>query len=65
MSLHKEIKFEVEICEYLNAHGWLYADGDAIGYLGLFRLSILCLSMPDVERNLLYREKIREYELRD
>ncbi len=32
MSLHKEINFEVEICEYLAAHGWLYADGDAAQY---------------------------------
>ena len=29
MSLHKEINFETEICEYLAANGWLYADGDA------------------------------------
>ena len=32
MSLHKEINFEVEICDYLAAHGWLYAEGDAAGY---------------------------------
>lgn len=32
MSLHKEIHFEVEICEHLAAHGWLYADGDAAKY---------------------------------
>jgi type I restriction enzyme R subunit len=32
MSLHKEINFEVEICEHLAAHGWLYAEGDAAGY---------------------------------
>ena len=29
MSLHKEINFEIEICEHLAAHGWLYAEGDA------------------------------------
>ncbi|MDP2806237.1 MAG: DEAD/DEAH box helicase family protein [Gallionellaceae bacterium] len=29
MSLHKEISFENEICDYLAAHGWLYAEGDA------------------------------------
>ncbi len=32
MTLHKEINFEIEICEYLASHGWLYADGDAIHY---------------------------------
>ncbi|MCC7172809.1 MAG: type I restriction endonuclease subunit R [Planctomycetes bacterium] len=32
MSLHKEISFEREICEYLGAHGWLYVDGDAAKY---------------------------------
>lgn len=32
MSLHKEISFEDEICDYLSAHGWLYAKGDAAGY---------------------------------
>ena len=32
MSLHKEISFEVEICEYLAAHGWLYAEGDAANF---------------------------------
>ncbi|NOU95629.1 type I restriction endonuclease subunit R [Paenibacillus sp. LMG 31456] len=29
MSLHKEIEYENDICTYLAAHGWLYADGDA------------------------------------
>ena len=24
MSLHKEINFEVEICQHLAAHGWLH-----------------------------------------
>jgi type I restriction enzyme R subunit len=32
MSLHKEIAFETELCQYLGAHGWLYAEGDAAGY---------------------------------
>ena len=32
MNLHKEINFEVEICEHLASHGWLYADGDAGRY---------------------------------
>ncbi len=32
MSLHKEISFETEICQYLAEHGWLYAEGDAAGY---------------------------------
>jgi len=39
--LHREISFEDEVCEYLAAHGWLYAAGDAIHYdraLALFRL---------------------------
>ncbi|MDP1586912.1 MAG: type I restriction endonuclease [Prosthecobacter sp.] len=32
MSLHKEISFEVEICEHLSKHGWLHAEGDATTY---------------------------------
>ena len=32
MSLHKEISFELEICQHLAAHGWLYAEGDAAAY---------------------------------
>jgi type I restriction enzyme R subunit len=32
MSLHKEINFEVEVCEHLATHGWLYADGDTAHY---------------------------------
>lgn len=32
MSLHKEIRFETEICQHLADHGWLYADGDAADY---------------------------------
>ena len=32
MSVHKEISFEVEICQHLAANGWLYADGDAASY---------------------------------
>ena len=29
MALHREIHFEAEICQYLAANGWLYAEGDA------------------------------------
>jgi len=32
MSLHKEISFESEICDYLGANDWLYSDGEAAGY---------------------------------
>jgi len=32
MTLHKEIHFETEICEYLAAQGWLYSEGDAANY---------------------------------
>ena len=32
MSIHKEISFEVEICAYLSANGWLHAEGDAALY---------------------------------
>ncbi len=32
VTLHREISFEVEICDHLAAHGWLYADGDATAY---------------------------------
>ena len=32
MNLHKEISFELEICQHLAAHDWHYADGDAAGY---------------------------------
>ncbi len=32
MTLHKEISFETEICQYLADHGWLYAEGDAADY---------------------------------
>jgi type I restriction enzyme R subunit len=31
-NLHKEIHLESEICDYLAAHGWLYAEGDAQAY---------------------------------
>jgi type I restriction enzyme, R subunit len=31
-SLHKEINFENEICDYMAASGWLYAVGDAANY---------------------------------
>jgi type I restriction enzyme R subunit len=30
--LHKEVNLEVEICEHLAAHGWLYAKDDAAAY---------------------------------
>jgi type I restriction enzyme, R subunit len=26
MSLHKEIRFEIDICEHVAANGWLYGD---------------------------------------
>ena len=32
MSVHKEISFETEICEYLAGHGWNYDEGDATHY---------------------------------
>jgi type I restriction enzyme R subunit len=32
MSLHKEISFEDEVCQYLAAHGWLYSEGAAADY---------------------------------
>jgi type I restriction enzyme R subunit len=32
MSLHKEINFENEICEYLSANNWLYEEGSAAKY---------------------------------
>jgi type I restriction enzyme R subunit len=32
MSIHHEIAFEQEICDYLGAHGWLYEDGAAAHY---------------------------------
>lgn len=32
MSIHKESSFEVEICDYLAAHGWLYDPKDAALY---------------------------------
>ena len=51
--LHREISFEVEVCEYLAAHGWLYAEGDAAHYdraLALFPVDVLAWvqeSCPD------------------
>jgi type I restriction enzyme R subunit len=42
--LHREISFEDEVCEYLAAHGWLYAEGDAAHYsraLALFPADVL------------------------
>ena len=32
MNLHREVHFEEPICEYLSAHGWLYAEGDTEHY---------------------------------
>ena len=32
MSIHKEVSFETEICDYLEKHGWLYERGDAAKY---------------------------------
>ena len=32
MPLHTEVHFENEICDYLEANGWLYTDGDAALY---------------------------------
>ena len=31
MAIHNESELETYICEYLQAHGWLYSDNDA-GY---------------------------------
>ncbi len=37
MALHNEILFELDICNHLAAHGWLYgapgSEGDASGYV--------------------------------
>jgi type I restriction enzyme R subunit len=32
MSLHKEVHFEMEICEHLAANGWLHEEGDPAKY---------------------------------
>lgn len=32
MSIHKEISFELEVCQHLGANGWLYEEGDAASY---------------------------------
>jgi type I restriction enzyme R subunit len=32
MSLHKEVSFEIEICQYLADHGWHYSEGDTATY---------------------------------
>lgn len=32
MTLHKEVEFENDICNYLSVHGWLYAKDDAQNY---------------------------------
>ena len=44
MTLHHEINFESEICQHLADHGWLYAEGDAVGYdrpLALYPADVL------------------------
>jgi len=44
MNLHKEINLEVEICQHLAAHGWLYVEGDAANYdraRALYRADVL------------------------
>lgn len=44
MSLHKEIRFEDEICTHLGAHGWLYDPGSAASYdrpRALFALDLI------------------------
>jgi type I restriction enzyme R subunit len=44
MSLHKEISFEIEVCEHLAAHGWLHAESDAANYdraLALYPADVL------------------------
>lgn len=44
MSLHKEISFETEVCDYLAANGWFYIEGDATHYdraLALFPPDVL------------------------
>jgi type I restriction enzyme R subunit len=32
-NLHQEHHFEAAICNHLGENGWLYAEGDAAGYL--------------------------------
>jgi len=32
MTLHKEIKFEDDVCAHLAGQGWFHAEGDAHGY---------------------------------
>ena len=44
MNIHKEIRFEDEICEHLSGNGWLYVDNDAADYdreLALFPKDVL------------------------
>jgi type I restriction enzyme, R subunit len=44
VGLHKEVRFEQEICTYLAANGWLYAESDAENYdraNGLFMPDLL------------------------
>ncbi len=44
MQIHKEISFELEICQHLASRGWLYGEGDAAGYdrtLAIFPADVL------------------------
>lgn len=46
--LHKEINLEVEICEHLAAHGWLYSKDDAKSFLSKPEERKLALYAPDL-----------------
>ena len=53
MSLHKEVNFEIEICEHLAANCWLYEEGDAAKYdraKALFPEDVLAGSRPPSPR---------------
>ena len=58
MSIHNEIEFENEICDYLAANGWLYVEKDAVDYdrkLALFPADVLAWvqeTQPDVWESL-------------
>ncbi|WP_066334013.1 type I restriction endonuclease subunit R [Azohydromonas lata] len=58
MDLHKEARFEAEICQHLAAHGWLYAEGDAAHFdrtSGLFFPDLLAwieAAQPDAWQRL-------------
>ncbi|OJA40217.1 type I restriction endonuclease subunit R [Burkholderia ubonensis] len=57
--LHQEHHFEAEICQFLAANGWLYAEGDAASYdrtNGLFLLDLLAwieTTQPDTWQRLI------------